>query len=112
MKQLLTLSGRSASLALMMLLATSASLRPLAAANFAPISGSLNVRADNHAARSTPADWGAPSLSDTALPSSFASSTPTMVAVAGSGGVSAQRSEVEGQYGAAWAQNIWRDMLG
>ena len=36
----------------------------------------------------------------------------TMVTVAGSGGVSAQRSEVEGQYGAAWAQNIWRDMLG
>lgn len=36
----------------------------------------------------------------------------TMVAVAGSGGVSAQRSELEGQFGAAWAQNIWRDMLG
>jgi len=36
----------------------------------------------------------------------------TMVAVAGSGGVSAQRSEVEGQYGAGWALNIWRDTLG
>jgi sulfite dehydrogenase len=36
----------------------------------------------------------------------------SMVTVAGSGGVSPQRSELEGQYGAAWAQNIWRDMLG
>jgi len=36
----------------------------------------------------------------------------TMVAVAGSGGVSAQRSEIEGQYGAGWALNIWRDTLG
>jgi len=36
----------------------------------------------------------------------------TMVTVPGSGGVSAQRSELEGQYGAGWAQNIWRDMLG
>jgi sulfide dehydrogenase [flavocytochrome c] flavoprotein chain len=36
----------------------------------------------------------------------------TMVAVPGSGGVSAARSELEGQYGAGWAQNIWRDMLG
>ena len=75
MKQLLSLGGRSASLALMILLATSASLRPLAAANFAPISGSLNVRADNHAAQSTPAVWGAASLSDNALPSGFASAS-------------------------------------
>ncbi|MSQ53709.1 MAG: flavocytochrome C [Betaproteobacteria bacterium] len=36
----------------------------------------------------------------------------TLVAVPGSGGVSAQRSEVEGAYGWAWAQNIWSDMLG
>ena len=36
----------------------------------------------------------------------------TMVAVAGSGGVSSQRSELEGQYGSAWAQNIWQDTLG
>ena len=36
----------------------------------------------------------------------------TMVVVPGSGGVSASRSELEGQYAAAWAQNIWRDMLG
>jgi len=35
----------------------------------------------------------------------------TFVAVPGSGGVSAQRSEVEGAYGWAWAQNIWNDML-
>ena len=36
----------------------------------------------------------------------------TFVAVPGSGGVSAQRNEVEGAYGWAWAQNIWNDMLG
>ncbi len=36
----------------------------------------------------------------------------TMAVVAGSAGVSASRSELEGQYAAAWAQNIWRDMLG
>lgn len=35
----------------------------------------------------------------------------TLVTVAGSGGVSAQRSELEGSYGWAWAQNIWSDML-
>ncbi len=35
----------------------------------------------------------------------------TLVAVPGSGGVSAQRSEIEGAYGWAWAQNIWSDML-
>ncbi|MGB8856628.1 MAG: FCSD flavin-binding domain-containing protein [Burkholderiales bacterium] len=35
----------------------------------------------------------------------------TMVAVEGSGGVSAERSELEGSYGQAWAQNIWADML-
>lgn len=32
--------------------------------------------------------------------------------VPGSGGVSAQRSEIEGEYGWGWAQNIWADMLG
>ena len=36
----------------------------------------------------------------------------TMVTVPGSGGVSAQRSEIEGQFGSGWAQNIWRDTLG
>ena len=35
----------------------------------------------------------------------------TLVTVPGSGGVSAQRSELEGAYAGAWAQNIWSDML-
>ena len=36
----------------------------------------------------------------------------TMKAVPGSGGVSAQSSELEGQYAMTWAKNIWADMLG
>ena len=32
--------------------------------------------------------------------------------IPGSGGVSAQRTELEGVYGWGWAQNIWADMLG
>jgi len=36
----------------------------------------------------------------------------TMVVVPGASGVSAARSEAEGVYGWAWAQNIWSDMLG
>ena len=36
----------------------------------------------------------------------------TLVTVPGSGGVSAQRSELEGVYAWGWAQNIWADMLG
>jgi hypothetical protein len=32
--------------------------------------------------------------------------------VPGASGVSASRSELEGAYGWAWAQNIWADMLG
>lgn len=36
----------------------------------------------------------------------------TVLPVKGAGGVSAQRSELEGKYGWAWAQNIWADMLG
>ena len=32
--------------------------------------------------------------------------------VPGSGGVSSQRSELEGAYGWGWAQNIWADMFG
>ena len=36
----------------------------------------------------------------------------TIIPVKGAGGVSAARSEVEGRYGWAWAQNIWADMLG
>lgn len=35
----------------------------------------------------------------------------TLVPVAGSGGVSAQRSELEKSYADAWARNIWADML-
>ena len=36
----------------------------------------------------------------------------TMVAVPGTAGVSAARSELEAAYAWAWAQNIWADMLG
>jgi hypothetical protein len=36
----------------------------------------------------------------------------TLKTVPGSGGVSAARSELEGKYGWAWAQNIWQDALG
>ena len=36
----------------------------------------------------------------------------TLVAVKGAGGVSAARSELEGQYAWSWARNIWADMLG
>ena len=36
----------------------------------------------------------------------------TMKAVPGSGGLSAGPSELEGNYGHAWARNIWSDMLG
>ncbi len=35
----------------------------------------------------------------------------TLVPVPGSGGVSAQRNELEGRYASAWARNIWDDML-
>src|SRR5882672_2564155 len=36
----------------------------------------------------------------------------TLTVVPGASGVSAGRSELEGAYGWAWAQNIWSDMLG
>jgi sulfide dehydrogenase [flavocytochrome c] flavoprotein subunit len=36
----------------------------------------------------------------------------TLTVVPGASGVSASRSELEGAYGWAWAQNIWADMLG
>jgi sulfide dehydrogenase [flavocytochrome c] flavoprotein subunit len=36
----------------------------------------------------------------------------TLTVVPGASGVSAGRSEIEGAYGWAWAQNIWADMLG
>jgi NADPH-dependent 2,4-dienoyl-CoA reductase/sulfur reductase-like enzyme len=35
----------------------------------------------------------------------------TIIPVKGAGGVSAARSELEGKYGWAWAQNIWADMF-
>jgi sulfite dehydrogenase len=36
----------------------------------------------------------------------------TLTVVPGASGVSSSRSEIEGAYGWAWAQNIWADMLG
>ena len=36
----------------------------------------------------------------------------TFKTVAGSGGVSAAASQIEGRYALSWADNIWRDMLG
>jgi len=36
----------------------------------------------------------------------------TLTVVPGASGVSSSRSEIEGAYGWAWAQNIWSDMLG
>jgi len=36
----------------------------------------------------------------------------TLTVVPGASGVSSGRSELEGTYGWAWAQNIWSDMLG
>lgn len=36
----------------------------------------------------------------------------TLIPVKGAGGVSSARSELEGRYAWAWAQNIWADMFG
>jgi len=36
----------------------------------------------------------------------------TFLTVPGSGGLSAAKSELEGEYGFAWARAIWKDMLG
>ncbi|HSC99654.1 MAG TPA: FCSD flavin-binding domain-containing protein, partial [Casimicrobiaceae bacterium] len=36
----------------------------------------------------------------------------TFLTVPGSGGLSSAKSELEGDYGFAWAQSIWTDMLG
>jgi sulfite dehydrogenase len=36
----------------------------------------------------------------------------TLIPVKGAGGVSSARSELEGKYTAAWADNIWQDTLG
>jgi hypothetical protein len=35
-----------------------------------------------------------------------------MVTVAGSGGVSSEPNQIEGDYAEAWGRNIWGDMLG
>lgn len=75
MGRIFMLSGRSAAAALISLLAASATLHPLAAATFAPISGSLSVRAGNHAPQTTLAILDAASLIDNALPTGFASSS-------------------------------------
>jgi len=42
----------------------------------------------------------------------YVAAEKTFKAVAGSGGVSAQRNEAEAGYAAAWARNIWADTLG
>lgn len=42
----------------------------------------------------------------------YVAAEKTFKTVAGSGGVSAQRSELEGSYALAWAKNIWADSLG
>ena len=42
----------------------------------------------------------------------FVAAEKTFKTVAGSGGVSAARSEQEGNYATAWAYNIWADTLG
>ncbi len=41
----------------------------------------------------------------------FDAAQKTLVPVTGAGGVSVRRSELEGSYAQAWAQNIWNDML-
>ena len=41
----------------------------------------------------------------------YSAEKKTMEAVAGSGGLSAGPSEIEGQYAFAWARNVWADML-
>lgn len=72
MRRPLTPSGRSAAAALLALLATwTWAEQQLAAATFAPISGSLSVRAGAKSPLSTPAVLGNASLSDNTLPSSF-----------------------------------------
>jgi len=42
----------------------------------------------------------------------YVAAEKTFKTVAGSGGVSAARSELEGRYALAWARNIWADTLG
>lgn len=68
MRQLLRLGGRTAAAAMFMFLAMR---QPLAAATFAPISGSLSLKAGAKPAQTTPAILGSASLSDNTLPSGF-----------------------------------------
>ncbi len=42
----------------------------------------------------------------------YVAAEKTFKTVAGSGGISVQRSEAEGVYAMAWAQNIWADCVG
>ena len=42
----------------------------------------------------------------------YVTAEKTFKTVAGSGGVSAARSELEATYASAWARNIWADSLG
>lgn len=72
MRRPLTPSGRSAAAAMLSLLAAwTWAEQQLAAAMFAPISGTLNVRTGADAPQSTPAILGNASLSDNTLPSNF-----------------------------------------
>ena len=41
----------------------------------------------------------------------YVAAQKTFRVVAGSGGVSAERSTLEGRYAQAWARNIWADTL-
>lgn len=70
MRRSFILCGRPAAAAMLSLLATWVS-SPLAAATFAPISGSLSIRAGADAPQSTPAILGNASLSDNSLPAGF-----------------------------------------
>jgi hypothetical protein len=42
----------------------------------------------------------------------YVAAEKTFKTVPGSGGVSAQRNELEGRYALVWARNIWADTLG
>ena len=71
MRRPFILSRRPAAAAMLSLLVTWTSSSTLAAATFAPISGSLSVRAGADAPQTTPAILGNASLSDNTLPTGF-----------------------------------------
>jgi hypothetical protein len=77
MKQPLTPSRPVAALALVSLLATTLSLQSSTAATFAPITGSLSVRAGSNAPKTAPVVIGSANLGDNTLPlnADFASSS-------------------------------------